>query len=353
VREVRNEGITLISLVITIIVLLILTGVSIATLLGENGILKQANNTKERTNIEYEREGLFLNVINSQIDVSEKIGKELHDKNIQNGNKWHIIVVNDVSKIYGSKWHYIEKETEVESYGKTKREWLINYETGEIVNLEEGKYIELSYNIGLAVTDGLIFNIDSSIVEGVKLDELEDILGNNVELINFDGTQNSGLTSNSFNFDGVNDYIKVKYDNETQKQILAENGFTFEYYGKLNEGQSYDELGNPIELNYEGIFCYWNGDETKQAHFRFGIHHWNSLMWNAGVESIESDFSAATSELWNIKYSRSDFQSGDDVYYTITVDTSNSFEKNGKQYYMQRMYANGVKVYEGGYSKEA
>ena len=38
----RNKGITLISLVITIIVLLILAGVTIATLVGENGIITKA-----------------------------------------------------------------------------------------------------------------------------------------------------------------------------------------------------------------------------------------------------------------------------------------------------------------------
>ena len=42
----ENKGITLIALVITIIVLLILAGVSIAMLTGENGILTQANNAK-------------------------------------------------------------------------------------------------------------------------------------------------------------------------------------------------------------------------------------------------------------------------------------------------------------------
>ena len=36
-----NKGITLIALVITIIVLLILAGISIASLTGENGILKE------------------------------------------------------------------------------------------------------------------------------------------------------------------------------------------------------------------------------------------------------------------------------------------------------------------------
>ena len=42
----QKRGITLIALVITIIVLLILAGVSIAMLTGQNGILSQAENAK-------------------------------------------------------------------------------------------------------------------------------------------------------------------------------------------------------------------------------------------------------------------------------------------------------------------
>ena len=42
----NNKGITLIALVITIIVLLILAGVTIASLTGENGLLSRAGNSK-------------------------------------------------------------------------------------------------------------------------------------------------------------------------------------------------------------------------------------------------------------------------------------------------------------------
>ncbi|MBR3163023.1 MAG: hypothetical protein IKF17_02845 [Clostridia bacterium] len=45
----KNKGITLIALVITIIVLLILTGITIASLTGENGLLSRAASTKEET----------------------------------------------------------------------------------------------------------------------------------------------------------------------------------------------------------------------------------------------------------------------------------------------------------------
>lgn len=55
-KKTKQNGITLIALVITIIVLLILAGVSIATLTGENGILTQAGNSKTQTEIANEKE---------------------------------------------------------------------------------------------------------------------------------------------------------------------------------------------------------------------------------------------------------------------------------------------------------
>lgn len=51
-----KKGITLISLVVTIIVLLILAGVSVSMLTGQNGILTRAAESKEKTEIASERE---------------------------------------------------------------------------------------------------------------------------------------------------------------------------------------------------------------------------------------------------------------------------------------------------------
>ena len=47
--EQKNKGITLIALVITIIILLILAGITIATLTGENGLFARAKQAKEET----------------------------------------------------------------------------------------------------------------------------------------------------------------------------------------------------------------------------------------------------------------------------------------------------------------
>ena len=47
--KTNSKGLTLIALAITIIVLLILAGVSIAAMTSDNGIIKQAQNAKEET----------------------------------------------------------------------------------------------------------------------------------------------------------------------------------------------------------------------------------------------------------------------------------------------------------------
>ena len=52
----ENKGITLIALVITILILLILAGITIASLTGENGLINRAANAKEQTEIAQEKE---------------------------------------------------------------------------------------------------------------------------------------------------------------------------------------------------------------------------------------------------------------------------------------------------------
>lgn len=73
----NNKGITLIALIVTIIVLLILAGVSIVMLLGDNGILNQASRAKEETKKVTAREEIELLVqeahINEQVDGVNKI----------------------------------------------------------------------------------------------------------------------------------------------------------------------------------------------------------------------------------------------------------------------------------------
>ena len=54
----ENKGITLVALVITIIVLLILAGVSISLVVGDNGVLTQATNASKNTSVAEAKEAV-------------------------------------------------------------------------------------------------------------------------------------------------------------------------------------------------------------------------------------------------------------------------------------------------------
>ena len=74
--EGKNKGITLIALVITIIVLLILAGISIAMLTGENGILTKADGAKRETRRQEIIESAKLEILEYQAENEGKITKD-------------------------------------------------------------------------------------------------------------------------------------------------------------------------------------------------------------------------------------------------------------------------------------
>ena len=78
-----SNGITLIALVITIIVLLILAGVTIATLTGDNGILKKAGDAKTQTEQAKEDENLKIAIAGSYGTDGKLDLKDLKD-NLKN-----------------------------------------------------------------------------------------------------------------------------------------------------------------------------------------------------------------------------------------------------------------------------
>lgn len=75
------KGITLVALVVTIIVLLILAGVSIVMITGNNGILTQAQSAKENMKNKSEEEKIKLAVAESRMDDNEQ--EKLNQSNIK------------------------------------------------------------------------------------------------------------------------------------------------------------------------------------------------------------------------------------------------------------------------------
>ena len=70
-NKVREEkGITLVVLIITIIVLLILAGVTLNMVMGENGLFGKANNAKNKTEVPQYEEELRMCVLELQTDAA-------------------------------------------------------------------------------------------------------------------------------------------------------------------------------------------------------------------------------------------------------------------------------------------
>ncbi len=86
----ENKGITLIALVVTIIVLLILAGISISMLTGKNGILNRAAEAKESSKNSQIDEMVKISVMDALASGNGKITEDLLtealNKNLGSGN---------------------------------------------------------------------------------------------------------------------------------------------------------------------------------------------------------------------------------------------------------------------------
>lgn len=81
----KTKGITLISLVVTIIILIIIAGVSINIVLGENGIISKAKETKRQYKIGALKEGISLYIGELKLENKKIVPQEVFDKMKQEG----------------------------------------------------------------------------------------------------------------------------------------------------------------------------------------------------------------------------------------------------------------------------
>lgn len=114
----ENKGITLITLTVTIVVLLILSGISISSLIGNIGLLNKSTESKNKTKEAEEREKIGLAITTAQIgnngyqelnksNLQDAIDNQFEDESaiiIDDGNKSYIVRLNDKEyKISNSK----------------------------------------------------------------------------------------------------------------------------------------------------------------------------------------------------------------------------------------------------------
>ena len=130
-KNKKNGGITLIALVITIIVLLILAGVTIATLTGDNGILTKATEAKEQTELADEKEKVELSATGaltkanggeiSQENLEEELGKYFETGKYaveagtnEDGTEGYIVTITENDP--NGRKYFVDKNGNVEDY---------------------------------------------------------------------------------------------------------------------------------------------------------------------------------------------------------------------------------------------
>ncbi len=173
----NNKGITLIALVITIIVLLILAGVSIVTLTGQNGIILKANTASEETRKKNYEEILKIigNGLRPEKVINQWTSKTYLDEfenEIPKYEEFHAAQINrknDEIIIVTTKEGYVYKITENEV--KIKLPIVGNLEDGDIIN-----YIDKNGNV---IKCAVLWNMDSSYgkdgIEIVSLNPISDL----------------------------------------------------------------------------------------------------------------------------------------------------------------------------------
>ena len=234
----KNKGVTLIALAVTIVVMLILAGVTISVLNGENGIVKQAQKAKEESKIK---------------ELKEKVRIDIAGKRVENINgELRVSVLKEILDKYFDNVPVetqITSETELkakEEYGKYEMKISdidvgeITYETsytifkdvnGEQVPIPEG-YIVSENSDENIVNKGLVVS-DSRGNEYVWISCTVDSSSNKLQYkrtewgVEKDGTDNSRAIKDELTLKDIDvTYSKTDTDNgineEISKEIVAQ-----------------------------------------------------------------------------------------------------------------------------------
>ena len=157
------KGITLIALVITIIVLLILAGISIATLTGDNGILTKAQNAGEETKKATAQEQVQVAIVASYDNNGDfKAEDFISEIEVQGGE-----IISEEDPIVVQVDDYVaevdRQEGEILNIVKTSEYVLVKIEKGEYV---EGTGVEATIKV-----EGELESIDKITVINLELGE--------------------------------------------------------------------------------------------------------------------------------------------------------------------------------------
>ena len=259
----KNRGITLISLTVTIIVLLILAGISIATLNGDSGIIKKSKEAKEQTEISEEKEVVDRATVqamgnNKKGDLIENELQEQLDK-IASSGKTEVTNTGEEFEVLfkeSNRYYTIDKEGKISD----SKEIIKDIYPGDITRGKDGEILDGSkeqpYEIW-CIEDLVAF---SNIVNGngIKFEN-----GQSVQIKNNENFSNKYVEIKQ----DLNFKSKLSYANSERTDFGNINGIAEDSNTLINEmttGTGFTPIGN-TNSGFGGIFS-GNNNKIKEIY---------------------------------------------------------------------------------------
>ena len=302
----NNRGITLIALVITIIVLLILAGVTIATLTGDNGLLKKAQNAKQVNEEAEICEQLKLvyaeyqiGHYSTEVDVESSLkgiyGNNVSDVSLENGNQ------KLIARVYGKLYQY-NSQTGIAEKMKPV--------IGDLVTKSNyGDYIDLGQSVvgddDSTIDDWRILYNDTK--EKVVYVILADYLPNNNPAVITSGL--NALQGQTYNVNSTvsrQDLIDRLDDTTAWQSLisssLVKNGASVR--GAIKAEiliDSYNEkYGTSLEYTSQPFFKTNPNDSSSSIDTLYMPHPANFAYWGCYSYWLSSPYKDNSSDVWNV-----------------------------------------------------
>ena len=242
-----TKGITLIALVVTIIILLLLAGVSIAMLTGNNGILTQGQRAKEETRIAGVEEVVKLYKQGKYIDSTTGSVTENANEMLENLKGQKLVSEDE-----------IDRENEIITIKRKDGSIAKEIQYGMVtITISKTPENENARRITLKVES----------VEGTKIPITVEDIGNFIDNLSDDEKK---------------DLIRNMYPKAINK--ITQNSTNPTNFKTLNDVISYLANNNSISENSESAF--WNGIEQNEGINNSLVGCINELCWNEETQEV-------------------------------------------------------------------
>lgn len=281
IKKNSTNGITLIALVITIIVLLILAGVSITMLTGDNGILTQASTAKKEMIVAEQKEQITLAYIRAKAKNIDKqvLSADLNEeflangiKNVQISGANPIIITFDDTNLYtldtdgkinlvtGNAKEILDNAST--SYGAVVTNYDIDGSTGvnwKIFNSD-------GINIYLIADDYINYEVIPNSKENNKLNQ-SDSYPNSAYFTNVLNDYNGSrdIANNNPAYKWLNEYYEKQYISENNNMKAVAYMLDLNIWNKFREDTALYSIGGPT---LEMLFSSYNNKYKMNYEFQ-------------------------------------------------------------------------------------